>query len=95
MKTTKLKKMIQKCTLYEGKMDAAISDVVKVITLHSPVFPDVYRVNVFPGDGIGIMPEHLLESDCRTTYVHLDDVINAIENDILMDENWWLNNRSL
>lgn len=89
-----IEKHLKRYYNHKLKADAELEQVVELVRRHSPVFPDIFTVNDFPGDGIGIMPEHLQENG-TPCYCPIWVILNAIKNGITLDEKWYSNNSIL
>ncbi len=87
-----IEKYLSKYYEYLGKADTELGKIIDEIRKHSQIFPDDFVHNEFAGDGLGIYPEHMNDSN---TYVSILDIVNAIKNGEVLNEKWYENNKVL
>ncbi|MDR2910600.1 MAG: hypothetical protein LBV47_04445 [Bacteroidales bacterium] len=79
---------------YRAKSENYIPLIEDEIKLHSDIFPDCFIINLFPGDDLGVYPEHMLDDICPC-YAPIHKVIEAINEGERLTEIWFEKNMCL
>jgi len=98
MKKLKIERHLEGFNQYMGKAETELKNIVEEVRKYSIVSLDDFEVTCFGGDGIGIIPTHLYRDDSVIrcgTYASIVDVINAIKNKEIINDEWFIENKTL
>jgi hypothetical protein len=95
----KIKKRLKQYMIYIEKANAQIDKAVKLIETYSQMKNLTH--NQFAEGELGVIPSKIREADDRSAgegtvaYADINDIINAINNNEVLDERWYDDHKCL